>query len=155
WNPGHRERFLPDGGWMWLAPNSAVILMVHYHPIGKEEIDNSTLCLYFADTPRTRMMGSVMAAIRDGTAKYLDVPAGEARHTVTLTRQIPVNASIHRIHVHGHFLLRDATLTAVLPDGKRLRLMKIKDRDFNWQERFDFVEPPLLPGGTVLEAVGV
>ncbi|HZT80058.1 MAG TPA: hypothetical protein VFA26_07550, partial [Gemmataceae bacterium] len=51
---------------------------------------------------------------------------------------------------HMHFLGREITATAVLPGGKKVPLVGIKDWDFHWHERYQFKAPLRLPKGTVI-----
>ena len=56
---------------------------------------------------------------------------------------------------HGHYLLREMTLTATTPDGRILRMLDLDDWDINWQGQYHFREPVRLPAGTKLEVVAV
>jgi len=44
------------------------------------------------------------------------------------------------------------TVTARLPDGTTQPMLKIDDWDFDWQIRYSYRRPVLLPAGTRLEA---
>ena len=68
---------------------------------------------------------------------------------------MPVDSSAESILPHGHNLLREMTLTATLPDGRVLRMLRINDWDINWQGQYHLREPVRLPAGTKLEAVAV
>ena len=53
---------------------------------------------------------------------------------------------------HMHWLGKDFTFTAVLPDGKtRIPLIKIDHWNFNWQGTYAFKEPIRLPKGSWFE----
>ena len=54
---------------------------------------------------------------------------------------------------HMHWLGKDFTFTAVLPDeeGTRIPLIKIDRWNFNWQGTYAFAEPIRLPRGAWLE----
>ena len=39
-------------------------------------------------------------------------------------------------------------MTAKLPDGKKKELLKIDDWDLDWQDRYYFKKPIVLPAGT-------
>jgi hypothetical protein len=40
---------------------------------------------------------------------------------------------------------------AILPDGRKQWLIRIRDWDFNWQEQYRYAAPMRLPAGTRLE----
>ena len=53
---------------------------------------------------------------------------------------------------HMHWLGKDFTFTAVLPDGKtRIPLIKIDHWNFNWQGTYAFKEPLRVPKGSWFE----
>ena len=54
---------------------------------------------------------------------------------------------------HMHWLGKDFTFTAVLPDEKQTRipLIKIDRWNFNWQGTYAFAEPIRLPKGAYFE----
>ena len=54
---------------------------------------------------------------------------------------------------HMHWLGKDFTFDAVLPDETRVPLIRIDDWDFNWQGTYSFGEPVFLPAGSWLEVV--
>src|SRR5262249_27183394 len=52
---------------------------------------------------------------------------------------------------HMHLLGREMSVTAVLPDGTKQQLIRVKDWDFNWQDQYLYAKPVQLPKGTKLE----
>jgi len=52
-----------------------------------------------------------------------------------------------------HLLGRDMTMTATLPDGRTLDLIRINDWDFDWQNNYWFDRPIDLPQGSTLRVV--
>ncbi len=51
---------------------------------------------------------------------------------------------------HGHLLMRELRLVAVLPDGRVQPMLWIEDWDMNWQGQYQFLKPVKLPEGTRL-----
>jgi Ca2+-binding EF-hand superfamily protein len=157
WNPGTTPRMMRDGFRYEANPRSAIILLIHYHPIGRVQYDQSSVGLHFTnEAPKGEKAINLVLKVLPmlGNGHLLDIKAGARRHKVPLTRTVPGDSTAYRISVHGHYILRDAAVYARLPDGTSLQLLKIKDRDFNWQDRYDFADPPRLPKGTKIEAVG-
>ena len=91
----------------------------------------------------------------------LVIPAGEANYTVKGSSQPgkmmgqPLRRDILLTSVmpHMHWLGRDFTFTAVLPDEAKTRipLIKIDRWNFNWQGTYAFAEPIPLPKGAYFE----
>ena len=89
----------------------------------------------------------------------LVIPPGEANYAVKgssrqgmgrpLGREILVTA----VMPHMHWLGKDFTFTAVLPDEEQTRvpLIKIDHWNFNWQGTYAFAEPIRLPKGSYFE----
>lgn len=49
---------------------------------------------------------------------------------------------------HAHYLGREMLAVATLPDGTTRQLLWIRDWDFNWHDRYDFLTPIPLPKGS-------
>src|SRR6185437_7648066 len=142
WIPGTTPRPWPEGTGKVLEPGSNLVLMIHYHPTGKAEVDQSSIGLYFRDSPPTRLMASVPLS----TAK-IDIPPGEKRHKIALVATMPADAHAFGVIPHGHYLMREIKLVAALPDGRAVPMLWIKDWDFNWQGQYRYVKPLKLPKG--------
>jgi len=70
---------------------------------------------------------------------------------VTSTFSLPLDVTVHTIGPHMHQVGREMKVTATLPDGKTKPLIWIKEWDWNWQGRYTFQEPVLLPKGTRID----
>ena len=150
WNPGVTPRRPRPGVGRTLRAGSDVAVLLHYHASGKDEVDRSSVGLYFADRPPERSLGRISLS----SAK-IDIPPGEPRHRIIARRTVPVDSTAESILPHGHNLLREMTLTANLPDGRVVRMLRITDWDINWQGLYHLREPVPLPAGTKLEVVAV
>ena len=51
---------------------------------------------------------------------------------------------------HAHYLARQVEGTATLPGGGTVRLISIKDWDFNWQDVYRYSTPVSLPAGSTV-----
>ena len=149
WTPGTVAWTPPAGVGQVLKAHGHLVLFIHYHPAGKPETDRSRVGVYFAKRPfRARLAGVPL-----GTTK-IDIPPGARGHEVTVSTTLPADVRVFGLLPHGHFLLRDLRLRAVLPDGTIERMLWIKDWDFNWQGRYQFRSPLFLPRGTRLDLIG-
>jgi hypothetical protein len=51
---------------------------------------------------------------------------------------------------HAHLICKSVEGWAILPNAKRLELLKIDDWDFNWQDQYRYAPPLRLPADTRL-----
>ena len=148
WAPGTEPSYLPDGVGRSLPKKADIVVQVHYHPSGKPETDRTTIGLYFSKTP-IRQTLHWNAALNIG----MKLPAGKADTEIKANWQVPVDVTALGIAPHMHLLGHDMTMTATLPDGKSLDLIRINDWDFDWQNNYWFERPIDLPRGSTLRVV--
>ena len=92
-------------------------------------------------------------------ADVLVIPPGEANYAVKGTskggmgRPITRDVLITAVMPHMHWLGKDFTFTAILPDEEQTRvpLIKIDRWNFNWQGTYALAEPIRLPKGSYFE----
>jgi hypothetical protein len=146
WSPGMQPARMPDGLQMILRKGSDLVLQVHYHPSGKPETDQSELGLYFTNSPPTKWVADIALVSR-----AIDIPAGDPAYTVRDHFTTPVDVEAVGIIPHAHYICRDMKGWAILPDGRKVWLLWIRNWNFNWQEQYRYAEPVKLPAGTRLE----
>ena len=142
WAPGNAPQFLPPGIARPLPKGSDVVVQIHYHPDGKPEDDQTKIGLYFARAPITKKLRSIPIASR------VDIPAGEGAYHTSQTYPVPFDADIISVMPHMHWLGRNISLTATLPDGTKQTLVRVDDWDFNWQGTYTFKQAVHLPHGS-------
>jgi hypothetical protein len=90
----------------------------------------------------------------------LVIPAGRSDHAVkgtsksqVMSRPLSRDILLTSVMPHMHWLGKDFTFWAVLPDEKQTRvpLIRIDRWNFNWQGTYAFAEPVRLPKGSWLE----
>src|SRR5262249_40575436 len=136
----------PDENVSWpLEPGTDLVLELHLSGTGKRELVQSSIALYFASQAPTVHPG--IAAL---LAHEIDIPPGEKAYVVHDEYLLPVAATVTDITAHAHFRGKDVQVWATLPDGSKSWLLRIKDWDFNWQNRYAYAEPVPLPQGTRL-----
>ncbi len=150
WTPGMTPRFFPEGVGMPIRPKTDLVLQLHLHPSGKDETDQSSVALYFADKPVERRMAATPFVV--GTL-LIDIPAGADDHTVTSSVTLPTDVTLISLLPHMHLVGKEMKLTATLPDGKVEPLIWIKNWNFYWQDNYVYHEPLRLPEGTTLEVI--
>ena len=148
WVPGLIPRMPPPDVGKVVRKGSDLILLVHYHGTGKEEVDRSSVGLFFCKTPPERRTSTIsLSSIK------IDIPPGEGRHRIALTAYMKADAHAISVLPHGHFLMREISLRATLPGGQVVPMLWIDDWDFNWQGQYHFARPVPLPKGTRLDVV--
>jgi mono/diheme cytochrome c family protein len=145
--PGTTPRFFHPDTAIALKPGTDFVLQMHYHPIGKEERDQTEIGLYF--TKKKPPKGIVIIAMG---SEEIDIPAGEKAYRCTDRFTLPVELEIRDIWAHMHMIGKSVRVTATLPDGSTRSLLRISDWDFNWQDGYLYQTPFKLPKGTVIDA---
>jgi hypothetical protein len=148
WTPGTFPRYPPAGAGYVLKAGTDLVLFVHYHPTGKPEVDQSSVGLYLSKAP----LRDLVTFVAHGTTR-IDIPAGESRHRIATQKTLSFGSHAFCVMPHGHFLMREISLTATCPDGTVRHMIWIKDWDFNWQGQYTYSKPIPLPKGTRLDLV--
>ncbi|HEY7442117.1 MAG TPA: hypothetical protein VH701_06845 [Vicinamibacterales bacterium] len=151
WAPGGRALELPEGLAFFVPKGADLILSTHFHPSGKVEREQSTVGLYFAEAPPTQAFTTIQLPPIFGVLEGLDIAAGEKHYVIKDSFVVPVDVRAFSVGAHAHYLGRQMTLTATLPDGAVKTLLRIDDWDFSWQERYHFKSFVPLPKGTRLD----
>lgn len=141
--PGDLARLLPKG--------SDIIMQTHFHPTGKREVEQAELALYFTDVVPSHQLVPVQLPPMFGIGAGIDVPAGEANYVVRDKYVLPIDVRGVEIGGHAHYICRRMLMTARLPGGQKLDLLRIDDWDLDWQDQYVFDQHVELPKGTELE----
>jgi hypothetical protein len=152
WAVGGGAMTFPQGMEPQLPAGADFLLQAHFHLTGKAETEQSTIGIYFSDTPPDKAGASIELPALFGFGAGIDIPAGESNYTVRDTFTLPADVRVHSAYAHAHYLGKDMKVDAVLPDGSTKPLLWIPDWDFNWQEFYAYRDPMTLPKGTRLEA---
>ena len=148
WTPG-RVPFAGREGMAWrLEPGTDLVLQLHMLPTGKPETIQPRVGLFFADEPSRAPSFTITLGDEE-----IDIPAGARDHRVADTFELPVAVELYAVYPHAHYLAREMTVTATLPDGRDRTLLHIPEWDFSWQDEYHFVPGARLPAGTRLEMV--
>ncbi len=156
WSVGNTPRRLPGGMGRYLKKGSDLVMQIHYHPTGKEEIDQSEVGLYFIDKPveetlreTAKLVGSIWMANYE-----MDIPAGESDYRRTTTYTIPKDIIMVGVVPHMHLLGKSMRVRATLPadEGEPVErtLIDIRNWNYNWQDEYYYERPFKLPAGTRL-----
>ena len=81
------------------------------------------------------------------------MPAGEKDYEVRAECEIEESAYLYSITPHMHLIGETINVTATLPEGQVIPLIRIDDWDFNWQTTYRYRDLTLLPAGTKIQLV--
>lgn len=147
WTPGQLAPSLTgDLSWQ-LDPGSDLVVQLHLRPTGKAEDLSPAIGLYFGGSPSA----NPPVMVRLGR-QSLDIPAGASNHFVSDSFVVPVDVDVRAVQPHAHYRARTLDAWATLPDGSRRPLIRILDWDMNWQDRYTYQSPILLPAGSRITA---
>jgi tetratricopeptide (TPR) repeat protein len=145
WTPGQAAPLLPPGLAWALEPRSDLVVQLHLVPSGKPELIQPSIGVYFTEDPPTRT--PVMLRLSN---QEIDIPAGDERFIATDSFVLPVDVEVLAVQPHAHYLAREVTGTATLPDGTTQTLISIRDWDLRWQHVYRYHTPMPLPKGTTV-----
>lgn len=156
WSVGNTPRRLPNGMGRYLKKGSDLVMQIHYHPTGKEEVDQSEVGLYFIDKPveetlkePAKLVGSIWMANYE-----MDIPAGEHSYRRTTNYTLPKDVIMVGVVPHMHLLGKSMKVTATLPadkgDSVEKTLIDVRNWNYNWQDEYYYERPFKLPAGTKL-----
>jgi mono/diheme cytochrome c family protein len=148
WAPGVTPRFLPDGIARKLNRGSDLVVQMHFHPSGKEEVEQSTVGLYFTKKEPERL---ALSFPKPFNRSQLNIPAGAKNFVMEDSFTLPIDFDVTGIFPHAHLLCKEIKVDATLPDGKKIPLIWIKDWDWNWQDEFIYNKNIKLPRGTKID----
>ncbi|MEC9081800.1 MAG: hypothetical protein VYE44_08470 [Verrucomicrobiota bacterium] len=151
WAVGGTPRILPMGLARKLPAGADIVLNSHFHPSGKEEDEQTTIGLYFADKKPERTLIGFQVPPVFGSISGIDIPPGENDYKLTSKFTTPVDIELIGVGAHMHYIGHTAKAHATLPDGTVKSLFYIDDWDFNWQGRYTYDQPVRLPAGTTVE----
>jgi tetratricopeptide (TPR) repeat protein/mono/diheme cytochrome c family protein len=146
WKPGTPPATEPENMTWRLDKGTDLILNMHLQPSGKPEVIQPSIGLYFSDKPPTRYP-MLLQLENDGA---IDIPAGKKDFVITDEYQLPLDVDVLGVYPHAHYLGKDIQAIAMLPDGTKKWLIRIKDWDINWQAVYRYVQPMFLPKGTTI-----
>jgi Ca2+-binding EF-hand superfamily protein/mono/diheme cytochrome c family protein len=141
--PGNGSRVYPEGFARKLPAGARVSFQIHYTPNGKAVQEQVRMGLVFAkETPKYEVKTLALADHK------LAIPPGAANHEEWIEKPVPFDlhalAFVPHMHVRGKAFRYEATM----PDGRQEVLLDIPRYDFNWQIRYEYKQPLLLPRGS-------
>lgn len=148
--PGNSARVFDDGIARKLPAGARISFQIHYTPSGKIVEERMRLGLIFAkEAPRLEMRTV-------GVANHkLSIPPNAAEHVETKTQRVPFDLTVTNLLAHMHVRGKAFRYELIHPDGREELLLDIPRYDFNWQLRYDFKQPRILPRDSSLRLTAV
>ena len=106
--------------------------------------------LFFAKSEPKYVVTTIPLADPD-----LNIPPHAADHVETITRPVPTDISVMAYMAHMHVRGKSFNFELTTPDGKTETLLDIPRYDFNWQLRYDYLEPKVIPKGSRVKVTAV
>jgi hypothetical protein len=155
WAPGGAANYTPEGTGIEIAPDSVIILQVHYNTTSSLPTpDQSSIRLRLADSvdrPAITMPYTEFEWVTGTTP--MTIPAGESdvMHSTywdphryltsfygdTLGIETGDSVSLHNVALHMHDLGSSGRLT-IDHGSSETCMLEIEDWDFQWQGQFEF-----------------
>ena len=144
--PGSLPIAAPEGAATFVPGGSKLVFQMHYTPNGVVSKDRSSIGVVFADpkTIKRKMKGGVA-----GTVGF-KIPAGDGNYEVTAKHKFMRDTVMLNLTPHMHLRGKDFKYELEYPDGTREVILNVPRWDFNWQLRYEFAEPKLVPKGSRL-----
>jgi hypothetical protein len=127
-----------------------VNFQIHYTPNGTATKERLRLGLIYAKSPPKYEIRTVAVP-----NVFLKIPPGAANHVETITRPVPVDLAVTSLLAHMHVRGKAFKFELTTPDGKTETLLDLPNYDFNWQLRYDFKQPRILPRGSTVRITAV
>ncbi len=146
--PGDIPSIFPPGSAKKIPAGADLIFELHYTPVGKIHVDQSSVGMIFADSPPEYQV--VTAGIAN---TRFEIPPHEPNHEVRSQKKVPTEVRIVGLFPHMHLRGKDFLFTLVKPDGAEETLLSVPAYDFAWQSYYRLSEPITLARGSEVRCV--
>jgi len=147
--PGNNSILFPEGFAKPLPAGSRLLFQIHYTPNGTATRDQIRIGLLFAKEPPRHIVRT--AGIAD---HRLTIPPGADNHAESGTIPVPRDVRLLAFMPHMHVRGKAFRYEAIFPNGDTRTLLEVPRYDFNWQLAYRYAEPPALPAGSKVRAIG-
>ncbi len=148
--PGNGGRMYPQGFARRLPAGARLVFQIHYTPNGHPVQEQMRIGLVFAKTPPQYEIKAVGIP-----KKNLNIPPGEASHSETTEKEVPLDLNVTSLMAHMHVRGKAFKYEVIHTDGHTETLLDIPHYDFNWQLSYDYKQPKFVPKGSRIRVTGV
>lgn len=146
--PGRLYEAFDEGVVRKIPAGSAIVLQMHYTTIGQPVTDQTEVGLLLAKEP-PQANTKIVAGGQIPNFTFV-IPPGADNHEVTAKKTFDQETLLANLYPHMHVRGKDVKYTLQYPDGREEVLLSVPKYDFNWQMRYKFAEPKLVPKGSTL-----
>jgi hypothetical protein len=148
--PGNGANIYPQGFARKIPAGARVSFQIHYTPSGKAKKERLRMGLVFAKSPPQYEVRTVAVA-----NPKIAIPAGASHHVETKSQRVPFDMPVTSFMAHMHIRGKAFKYEVTHADGKSEVLLDIPRYDFNWQLRYDYKQPKLIPRGSTVKITAV
>ena len=147
--PGIPPRTFAPGVALYVPAGSKFLFQMHYTPNGTVQQDRSFIGVKFADPAEVTYLAQGGSAMQ----RRFRIPAGASNHEVRSSHRFDEDKLLVSMLPHMHLRGKSFRYVAEYPNGDSEILLDVPRYDFNWQLRYTFVEPKLMPAGTMMQCI--
>ncbi|MDJ0839533.1 MAG: hypothetical protein QNK37_23640, partial [Acidobacteriota bacterium] len=148
--PGRGVEVLPEDTGRLLPAGSRLVVQMHYTATGREEVDTSSMGLYFYDEkPKHKLL------MNAGWNYNIQIPPNAAHHVERAQHRFDRESILYSFWPHMHFRGKAMSYDLITPDGSKERLLSVPAYNFNWQRIYNLEEPRKIPAGSILRVTAV
>ena len=152
WVPGTLPLMFPPTIGKIMEPGSELLLQMHYGPAYQDEIDQTTINIYFAEEPIEREVETYIVTPANLSVPFY-IPANEVvsfHGTLYVENDMSVISTIPHSHLVGKSWLVYATSQ---DNQDTIPMISIPNWDFHWQGIFTYPSLLHIPGGYTVHAI--
>jgi peroxiredoxin len=147
--PGTPPLRLPPGMAKRVPAGWRLLFVVHYTPVGTEQLDRTSLGLTFV--PASAVRREVVTRLLYDPDLRIPPRAPDTR--VEQDWRVPYDVLLLGMFPHMHLRGKSFRYEADYPDGTTEVLLNVPRYDFEWQHRYDLATPKPIPAGTTLRCI--
>ena len=149
--PGTAPLVFAENTAMKVPAGARILFEMHYTPNGTAQTDVSSIGLKFTDASRVKFEVFGEQALNS----RFEIPPHTADYEVPKTHVFKEDTELLSLTPHMHLRGKSFRYEATYPDGSTETLLDVPNYDFNWQLRYEFVKPKLMPAGTRVKCVAI
>ena len=152
WVPGSPPLIFPSTIGKLMEPGSQLLLQMHYGPTYQDELDQTSINIFFADAPISREVETYTFTPLNLTQPFY-IPANEVV-TFHGTKYISSDVSVISTIPHCHLIGKSWLVYATSQDNQdTIPMISIPNWDFHWQGIFTYPNLLHIPGGYTIHAI--
>jgi hypothetical protein len=149
--PGAEPRVNKEGfGRVMRSGPREVMFNMHFNkPTGP----GTAVCTNIQAGIRFKPQGEVIRFVTGGDGLFIrpiDIPAGNPSYSASREYTFEEDVELLSFMPHMHLRGKAALYEVTYPDGKNEVLLHVPQYIFNWQHRYLYKDPPVIPAGSVL-----